>query len=84
MLVTASGIIFATALDGSLYGYNADNGKILWSMKLPRIPEGIPAMYEIGGRQYLAVSVTGQLVDKTKAEADVPRRYMIFSLPKKS
>jgi len=83
MLVTASGIIFATALDGSLYGYDADNGKILWSMKLPRIPEGIPAMYEIGGRQYLAVSVTGQLVDKTKAEADVPRKYMMFALPSK-
>jgi quinoprotein glucose dehydrogenase len=83
MLVTASGIIFATALDGSLYGYDADNGKILWSMKLPRIPEGIPSMYEIGGRQYLAVCVTGQLVDKTKAEADVPRKYMVFALPPK-
>jgi quinoprotein glucose dehydrogenase len=83
MLVTASGIIFATAQDGSLYGYDADNGKILWSIKLPRIPEGIPAMYEMGGRQYLAVCVTGQLVDKSKSEADAPRKYMVFALPQK-
>ena len=40
-------------------------------------------MYEIDGRQYLAVCVTGRVVDKTKTEALVPRKYMVFALPQK-
>jgi quinoprotein glucose dehydrogenase len=83
MVVTATGLIFATGQDGTLYAYDADNGKIVWSMKLLRIPEGIPAMYEIDGRQYLAVCVTGRVIDKTKTEAMVPRKYMVFALPQK-
>ena len=83
MVVTATGIIFANAQDGSIYAYDEESGKILWSVKLPRVPEGIPAMYESGGRQYLAVCVTGPLVDKTKSDADVPRKYMVFALPGK-
>jgi quinoprotein glucose dehydrogenase len=83
MVVTATGLIFATGQDGSLYAYDADNGKIVWQKKLQRIPEGIPAMYEIDGRQYLAVCVTGRVVDKTKTEALVPRKYMVFALPQK-
>ena len=56
---------------------------MLWSTKLQRVPEGLPAMYENGGRQYLAVAMTGALVDKTKDDSKVPRKYVIFALPKK-
>ena len=83
MVGTSTGLIFANSLDGSIYAYDENDGKILWSKKLPRVPEGIPAMYEVGGRQYLAVCVSGPLVDKTKTDADVPRKYMVFVLPQK-
>jgi quinoprotein glucose dehydrogenase len=83
MVVTATGIIFATCLDGRIYAYDEDNGNILWSVKLPRVPEGIPAMYEAGGRQYLVVGATGDVLDKSKPEAEVPRGYITYSLPQK-
>lgn len=84
MVVTSTGIVFATCLDGRIYAYDEDNGNMLWSTKLSRVPEGIPAMYENGGRQYLVVSATGALIDKSKKEEDVPRRYMVFALPQKN
>jgi quinoprotein glucose dehydrogenase len=83
MIVTSTGIVFATSLDGSIYAYDEDDGKTIWSAKLPRVPEGIPAMFENAGRQYLVVNATGALIDKTKSDAQVPRSYMVFALPVK-
>jgi len=37
--------------------WNRDSGKVLWAQELPTGSEGIPATYEVGGRQYLAVPV---------------------------
>jgi quinoprotein glucose dehydrogenase len=57
-LVTAGGLLFvATAQDRMLRAYDRDNGKVLWAKALPSGSEGIPATYEVGGRQYLAVPV---------------------------
>jgi quinoprotein glucose dehydrogenase len=84
MVVTSTGIVFAVCGDGKVYGYDAENGNVIWSANLGRAnPSGIPAMYEANGRQYLVVCSTGRLLDKTKKEEDVPRGYVVFALPKK-
>ena len=84
MVVTATGIVFAVCGDGKVYGYDADNGNVIWSADLGRMnPSGIPAMYEANGRQYLVVCSTGALIDKTKKEEDVPKGYIVFALPPK-
>ena len=84
MIVTATGIVFATAGDGRVYAYDADNGNILWKSDLGRTnPGGMPAMYEANGRQYLVVCSTGRLKDKTKKDEDVPRGYIVYALPEK-
>ena len=83
MVITSTGIVFATSLDGRIYAYDEDNGNMLWSFMLQRVPEGIPIMYENGGRQYLALSATGALIDKTKTYLKVPRSYVVFALPQK-
>jgi len=83
MVVTASGLIFATCADGKVRGIDADNGKIVWEYNLGRSnPSGIPAMYQAGGRQYLVVCSTGAIIDRTKREEDVPKGYIVFALPK--
>ena len=83
MVVTASGLIFATCADGKVRAIDADNGKILWQYDLGRAnPSGIPAMYQANGRQYLVVCSTGALIDPTKKEEDVPKGYITFALPK--
>ena len=41
-------------------GYDADTGEILWTADLPAGSEGIPAMYEAGGTQYLVVPASSR------------------------
>jgi quinoprotein glucose dehydrogenase len=82
MVVTASGLIFATCADGKVRAIDADNGKILWEYNLGRSsPSGIPAMFQLKGKQYLVVISTGALLDRTKKEEDVPKGYITFALP---
>ena len=63
-LVTAGGLVFfATGSDRRFRAYDRDSGKELWSMELPAASEGMPATYEIGGRQFIVLPVaagTGQ------------------------
>jgi glucose dehydrogenase len=63
-LVTAGGLVFfSTGADRRFRAYDRDNGKEVWSMELPAASEGMPATYEINGRQFIVVPVasgTGQ------------------------
>ncbi len=87
-LVTAGGLLFvATAQDRQLRAYDRDTSEVLWSHPLPTGSEGIPATYEIGGRQYLAVPVAaGAGLFAPASVMDLPdgeRAYMVFSLPQR-
>jgi quinoprotein glucose dehydrogenase len=56
-VVTAGGLlIVANDQDRTVRVYDKADGRLLWSHELPANPEGIPAVYEVGGRQYLAFS----------------------------
>jgi glucose dehydrogenase len=63
-LVTAGGLVFfSTGSDRRFRAYDRDNGKEVWSMELPAASEGMPATYEINGRQFIVLPVasgTGQ------------------------
>ncbi|MDB5032167.1 PQQ-binding-like beta-propeller repeat protein [Mucilaginibacter sp.] len=83
MIVTSTGIIFATCLDGRIYAYDEDNGNLLWQVKLPRVPDGLPTMYQVNGKQYMAICSVSDQIDKSKPNAEVPRQYIVFALPSK-
>lgn len=85
MMVTSTGIVFSTAKDGKIYAFDADTGEALWSGDLPTGTEGLPALYEVGGRPYLVVTATTPLEWGRSEEAaeDPPPQggYVVFSLP---
>lgn len=84
MIITATGIVFATSRDGHIYGYDADNGKKIWDYDLQRSnPNGVPAMFEKNGRQYLVVCASTPIRDRAKGDDSAPKGYLVFSLPKK-
>jgi glucose dehydrogenase len=57
-LVTAGGLVFvATASDRTVRAYDRDNGKVVWTKDLPTGSEGVPATYEVGGRQFIVFPV---------------------------
>ena len=72
-VVTAGGLIFAATNDKKLRAYDEDTGKQLWETTLPAAAEGVPAVYEIGGREYIAICVSA---------GGGPGSYIAFSLPR--
>src|SRR5688572_30772854 len=57
-LVTAGGLLFvATASDRTVRAYDRETGKIVWSKDLPTGSEGVPATYEVAGRQFIVFPV---------------------------
>jgi len=89
MIVTANGIVFATAKDGHVYAFAAEDGATLWRGELPSGSRGLPAMYEHNGRQYLVVCATtpvtfGLNVNGNGFGSDQPPGhggYVAFALP---
>ena len=67
-LVTAGGLVFvATASDRTVRAYDRDSGKVVWTKDLPTGSEGVPATYEVGGRQFIVfpVACRRRLVPRT-------------------
>ena len=93
IITTASGLLFHAGLDSKLRAYDAETGKVLWTGDLPAGSRGIPAMYEVNGKQYLLVSATqgggrggpGPANPNAPGAAGAapapPRAYVAFALP---
>ena len=57
-LVTGGGLVFVgTTTDRKIRAYDVDNGEVLWETEVFGAPGGVPASWEIGGRQYIAFPV---------------------------
>ena len=88
-VVTAGGLIFAaTASDHKVRAYDEDTGKVLWEYELPTGSDGVPAVYEVGGREYIAFCVAaGDGLNlggrRDTPSAPPPNAYVVFALPKK-
>jgi len=73
MVVTSTGLIFHAGGDGTVNAHDADNGRVLWSAKLPAGSRGVPAMYEVDGRQYLVINAGQSLADsQTDSDGNGP------------
>ncbi len=94
IITTASGLLFHAGLDSKLRAYDAETGTVLWTGDLPAGSRGVPAMYEVNGKQYLLVSATQGAGDRggpSPALAAAPgaasappafrRAYVAFALP---
>jgi glucose dehydrogenase len=83
-LVTAGGLIFfATGSDRRLRAYDRANGREVWSMELPAVSEGMPATYQISGRQFIVVPVAagnGMFAARFGGAGGAPGRYIVLAL----
>jgi quinoprotein glucose dehydrogenase len=89
-VVTAGGLIFvATKYEGKFHAYDQETGNEVWSTSLPAASEGVPAVYEVEGQEYVVIcATTGKQADiprdgPSQPTADpVQRSYIAFALPK--
>jgi quinoprotein glucose dehydrogenase len=68
-VVTAGGLIFAGTRDRKLRALDTRDGKVLWEAELRAGLEGMPAIYELDGHEYIAVCAAAQATTHTH---DVP------------
>ena len=89
IVTTSNGLLFHAGGDGKLRVYDSDNGRVLWTGQMPAGSRGIPAMYEVNGRQFFVVNATSPIVGPNDTASGQPssdtiaRAYVAYALPAK-
>lgn len=53
-VATAGGLVFIGSWgDRTIHAFDKDTGKVLWEQQIGANPEGLPAVYEVDGREYV-------------------------------
>ena len=58
-VTTAGGLVLFVGNDSKLYALNSATGKLIFSKDLPNGSQGVPAVYEVNGREYILFAVCG-------------------------
>ncbi len=89
-VITAGGIILFAGNDSTLYALDSTTGKVIASFPLPNGSQGVPAVYEANGREYVLIDVSGGGTPYPKGGYLPPggtlpatswNGYMAFALP---
>ena len=87
-LATAGGIVFGGTADRQFFALNADDGELLWQMRLNGDISGAPISFEHDGKQYIAVGAGGRAAPTLTlgrlVDVDVPQGtgvMWVFALP---
>jgi glucose dehydrogenase len=82
-IVTSTGLIFTGTRDKKVRAFDIDNGKLLWEFEVPTAIEGIPAVYELNGKQYLVFCASAQVGLTPATSKPIEGEYIAFALPGK-
>jgi quinoprotein glucose dehydrogenase len=90
-VVTAGGLIFTGSRDRKVRALDSNTGEVLWEAELGAGLEGMPAIYEIDGREYVVFCAAARSTTHTHAIAGHPASqdpihgaYVAFALPEGS
>jgi quinoprotein glucose dehydrogenase len=87
-VVTAGGVIFTGTRDRKVRAIDSDTGKVLWEAEVDAALEGMPAVYEVQGKEYVVFCAAAQATTFTHnvpghpaSQAPIPGAYVAFALP---
>jgi hypothetical protein len=85
MVVTSTGLLFATAADRKVHIYDSATGTELTTLPLGGPTSGQPAMFEEAGRQFLLVTAASKPgptpIDMIPAPHTGPTGIVAYALP---
>ncbi|MDQ6678525.1 MAG: PQQ-binding-like beta-propeller repeat protein, partial [Acidobacteriota bacterium] len=81
-VVTAGGLIFAGTRDRIVRALDTADGKVLWQHELEAALEGMPAIYEVAGREYVVFCASAQAGLVPAKQEKIRGAYVAFALPK--
>lgn len=80
-VVTAGGLIFTGTRDRHIRALDSATGKPLWEVEVDAALEGIPAVYEVNGRQYIVFCASAQAGLTAATQKRIQGAYVAFALP---
>jgi len=83
-VVTAGGLIFTGSRDREVRALDAATGKVLWHKQVDAALEGMPAVYEAGGRQFVVFCAAAQVGLTQATQTPIAGAYVAFALPRDS
>lgn len=81
-VVTAGGLIFTGTRDRKVRALDVETGRVLWEHELDAAMEGMPAVYEAGGREYVVFCAAAQAGLTPATQVKIRGAYVAFALPK--
>ena len=64
-VATAGGLIFTGTRDRKVRAIDSQTGKVIWETTLDAALEGMPAVYEVDGREYVVFCAAAQATTHT-------------------
>jgi quinoprotein glucose dehydrogenase len=87
-VLTAGGLIFTGTRDRKFRALDSETGRVLWEAEVDTAIEGMPAVYQIDGREYVVFCAAAQATTHTHdlpghpaMQVHVPGAYVAFALP---
>ena len=83
-VITAGGLIFTGTRDRKVRAFDVSTGKLLWEKEVGMALEGMPAVYEVAGRQFVVFCAAAQAGLTAATQGKVHGAYVAFALPENS
>jgi quinoprotein glucose dehydrogenase len=87
-VVTAGGLIFTGTRDKKVRALDSATGEVIWESEVEAALEGMPAVYQVDGREYVvfcaaaqATTFTHNVAGHPASQAPIPGAYVVFALP---
>jgi quinoprotein glucose dehydrogenase len=83
-VVTAGGLIFAGTRDKKVQAIDSTTGKVLWEREVPAALEGMAAVYQVAGREFVVFCASAQAGLTSATQERIDGGYVAFALPAES
>jgi len=80
-VITAGGLLFTGTRDKKVRAFDVETGKLLWETEVAAALEGMPAVYQISGREYIVFCAAAQEGLIPATQRPIQGAYVAFALP---
>ncbi len=80
-VITAGGLLFTGTRDKKVRAFDVETGKLLWETEVGAALEGMPAVYQVHGREYVVFCAAAQEGLTPATQSPIQGAYVAFALP---
>jgi quinoprotein glucose dehydrogenase len=80
-VITAGGLLFTGSRDRKIRAFDVETGKPLWEAEVGAALEGMPAVYQVDGREYIVFCAAAQEGLIPATQRPIQGSYVAFALP---